>query len=73
MTYRLIIKGSLHDALTAARAHGVMLRTMMWQANEVHAYADCDAGLLTRWLCEDPSFAPFPVGSLLHYTDGNNA
>jgi hypothetical protein len=70
----LLIKGDLHAAAKAADAHGVKIIAMQClygpgKPLEVHASVDDSAlAKVLPWFLEDSGAAPFPAGSLLHYS-----
>lgn len=70
MTTRLIIKGTLLEAATAAAERNVSLvgvSTKLGLRDEVLAQTNSDLILVAGWFAE-PGEAPFPQGTLLTFS-----
>jgi hypothetical protein len=70
----LIIKGVRREALAAAKQHGITLfHTRLGRHGEpVEIHAMCGDEYLPQvmqWFNEPPHDAPFPVGTLLHWSE----
>ena len=67
----LLIKGPLSAALAAAEQRKINFHSLQWRSgtNDVQAVAD-DGHLRAAadWYCEELGRAPFPAGTLLHYS-----
>jgi len=71
--HRLIIKGSVAQANTAANKRGIVLFDAYTPSrpNETVAHADIDRATAAKWFCEDAICGPetgYPSGTLLHYS-----
>ena len=81
--FSLLIKGTIVDAERALVLHGFHPSDWLSQpimAVSTQAHTACIVNVtdetepgVTRWFAELPSLAPFPVGTLLHYTHNNKA
>jgi hypothetical protein len=69
---RLVIKGNVGQAYRAASDHRISLnRVEVNNPNEVLARCASDyRSLVVQWFTEGPAQAPFPVGTLLLFTEG---
>jgi hypothetical protein len=71
----LIIKGNRRDALAAAKQYGITLwypQTNRRTKSETNATCgDEYRDQVMRWFNEEPREAPYPVGALLHWSEGN--
>jgi hypothetical protein len=74
----LIIKGDLHAAVNAAQQRHIPLVSMAQhirpEFSSVETIASADLKMwdrVTRWYCEDAGRAPFPAGTLLHYSQAS--
>lgn len=69
---RLLIKGTREDALREILARGITghaREPVTESAREVQIrVADRHYGAVAAWFCEAPHVAPYPVGTLLHYS-----
>jgi hypothetical protein len=67
----LIIKGDMNDAFDAADTHNVELTSLAYVTGSQETLAsapDHCVNAIARWYCEDIGAAPFPKGTLLHYS-----
>jgi hypothetical protein len=73
MAIHLVIKGNLGQATQAAHDHGVSLNQIRAGANQFNeSHARCAGDYRARvvaWFCEGSLQAPFPIGTLLLFTE----
>ena len=74
-TIHLIIKGNVAQATEAARKRGVALdqaRRSPRYASETNARcAETYRAAVVGWFNEPPRVGPYPVGALLHFSEGS--
>jgi len=75
MAIYLVIKGNTAQAIKAAHDRGISLnqtRANVRHADETNARCASDfRAAVVAWFQEEPQQAPFPVGTLLLFTEGN--
>jgi len=69
----LLVKGNREQALSAARSRKIQVRTVLERTSaRTETILHCsslDSPSVIRWYCEDPGDAPFPPGTLMHYSE----
>jgi len=69
----LVIKGNISAAFKAADAFGVELTSLAYNNNTCYASTipECMPKVI-EWYCDTDGPAPYPAGSLLFYTCGED-
>ncbi len=77
MAIQLLIKGNVAQAIKAAHDRGISLNQTHLRApsyghfvNETHARCASDyRANVVAWFAEDPRHSPYPIGTLLLFSD----
>lgn len=75
MAIHLVIKGNVGQAIQAAHDRGISLNITNPSRDYDETLARCASDYrlrVTQWFCEGSQQAPFPIGTLLLFTDSDH-